>query len=174
MDLSRFAGSRWHLGMWLSLPILLILAVTIPTLMLQRAAEHALATRQVLMGDIPTLEARVTKVEALLDRVTPPSSQMDRAREEATRRLDQAAKDSGLTVRSLKLETELVDVGGCPAVGITANVQGPLQALVKWLDAAQKPGLLIGVQSIRLKALGLPPNEPFTADISLLLFLRKS
>ena len=156
MDLGRFMRSRLQLGLWLGVPVLLILAATIPSLLVLHNAREGLRKRQVLMEATPALEVRLRKASDLLTRVTPPAAQIGSATETATRRLDQAAQLSGLTLR------------------FTATVQGSLRSVVKWLDEVQKPGLLFSVYSSSLQALAQPPDETFAGDVVLVLHLRTS
>ena len=174
MDLGRFMRSRLQLGLWLGVPVLLMLMATIPSLLVLRNAREGLRHRQMLMEATPALEVRLRKASDLLMRVTPPAAQIGPATETATRRLDQAALLTGLTLRSVKVEDQSGDVSGFKTLRFTASVQGSLRAVVKWMDEVQKPGLLFSVQSTSLQALAQPPDETFAGDVVLVLHLRTS
>ena len=174
MDLGRFMRSRLQLGLWLGVPVLLILAATIPSLLVLHNAREGLRKRQVLMEATPALEVRLRKASDLLTRVTPPAAQIGSATETATRRLDQAAQLSGLTLRSVNVEDQAGEATGFKTLRFTATVQGSLRSVVKWLDEVQKPGLLFSVYSSSLQALAQPPDETFAGDVVLVLHLRTS
>ena len=174
MDLGRFMRSRLQLGLWLGVPVLLILVATIPSMVVLHNAREGLRQRQELMEATPALEVRLRKASDMLTRVTPPAAQLGPATEAATRRLDQAAQNAGLTLRSVKMDEQPVDVTGFKTLRFTATVQGSLRSVVKWMDEVQKPGLLFSVHSTSLQALAQPPDEGFAGDVVLILYLRAS
>lgn len=174
MDLGRFARSRIQTGLWIGIPLILILLATVPSVLVLREARRGLNLRQALLDEMPVMEARARKTEQLLNSVTPLSGQAAFATEEATRRIDAAAKNSGLSIRSLKVTEGSLQTDGFQTIQMTAQVQGSLRAVAYWLDEVQKPGLLISVQSGGVQALGAPPEEAFAGEITLVLYLRTS
>jgi len=174
MDLSRFMRTRLRLGVWLSLPLVLILGATIPSWMMKAVAERGLRQRQALLDAIPEQEVQARRAETLLESVTPASPQLASARDAVSRRLQDAAVDTALTIRSVKMEDALGQDGDFRTLRITAQIQGSLREVVQWLDRVQKPGLLLSVQTAQFSALGQPPDETFSAEIVLDLYLRAS
>ncbi len=61
MDLGRFMRSRLQLGLWLGVPVLLILVATIPSMVVLHNAREGLRQRQELLEAIPELEVRMRK-----------------------------------------------------------------------------------------------------------------
>lgn len=174
MDLGRFERSRLLFWSWLIVPVALVLVTVAPSMLYLRRQREGLAQRQALLAKIPDLEALTKSVDALLRSATPMADQGAQAAEEATRRLDQAAKNAGLVIRSMKVEDGTVPVEGFHTVRITVQVQGALRSVVQWLHETQKPGLLLSVQGAGLTALSLPPDEAFAGELVLVLYLRKS
>lgn len=174
MDLSRFMRNRVQLGIWLGLPLVLILGATIPSWAVRHAAEKGLRQRQALLDAVPGQESRIRKAEGLLASVTPLHEQATAAREAATRRINEAATGTALTIRAVKVDDATGQDGSFRTVRITTQLQGSLREVVQWLDRVQKPGLLFSVESASFSALSQPPNETFSAEIVLALYLRNT
>jgi hypothetical protein len=173
MDLGRFERSRRQFWLWITVPILLILLATVPSLVYRSHVRQDLRERENVLAGIPATERAAEEIDALVKAVTPSAVRLVETTEAATRRLDQAAKSSGLTVRSLKVSEETVDTDGFKSVRMNVQIQGSLPSVVQWLDALQKPGMLITVQGATLNALSLPPSDEFAGDVALYLRLRK-
>lgn len=175
MDLGRFQRSRLTLGLWLGVPILLVVLTLLPSWIYLRYAHKDLSERQRLMTDVPMVEKLQKEIGTLLKAVTPEAERLLEATEEATRRLDQAAKNAGVTLRSIKVgEGEEQADAEFKSLTILVQLAGPLRAMVQWLDEIQRPGLLIQVQSATLNAVSLPPDQQFAGDVTLIIRLRKS
>lgn len=173
MDLGRFERSRRQFWLWITVPVFLILLVTVPSMVYRSQVRRDLQEREKVLAGIPAAERAAEEVDALVKAVTPSSARLVEATEAATRRLDQAAKLTGLTVRALKVSEETLDTEGFKSVRLNVQIQGSLPAVVQWLDALQKPGMLISVHGATLNALSLPPSDEFAGDVALYLRLRK-
>lgn len=173
MDLGRFERSKVQFWLWITVPLLLLLLATLPSLLYRAHLRRDLERRQNTLAEIPAAERAVRGIDELLKAVTPSSAQQAEATESATRRLDQAAQVSGLTVRALKVSEEVDDRGAFRSVRMSVQIQGSLPAVVQWFDEVQKPGMLMSVQGASLNALNLPPSDEFAGDVTLYLRLRK-
>lgn len=174
MDLGRFERSRLLFWSWIAVPILIAAALLVPTVVYLGHQRDRLDLRRSLLGRIPDLEAQTKSIDGLLRSVTPTRELGPQAAEEATRRLDQAAKNAGLTLRSMKVEDGMGSADHFDTIRITVQVQGALRSVVRWLHEAQKPGLLLSVQGASLTALSMPPDETFSGELVLMLYLRKT
>lgn len=173
MDLGRFERSRFQFWTWILLPVVLMIAVTLPSYLYRLHVRRQLDEYQRLLAAVPATERVVRDVESLLKSVTPASTRVAEATEGATRRLDEAAKAAGLTLRALKVGEDVTTDGGFTSVRLGVQIQGGLPAVVQWMDDVQKPGMLISVQAATLNALSLPPTDSYSGDITLYLRLRK-
>jgi hypothetical protein len=172
MDLGFFESSRLRFWLWLCIPALVAVAVTAATMVWLHQERKNLAERQALLADLPLIEVQVRKTEALLKSVSPVASQMAQATDGVSRRLDQAAQRAGLTVRSVKFGENGTSAEGLATLQISVQIQGPFRAVVQWLDEIQKPGILVSVKQAELLALSLPPDDTFTGDVVLMVYLR--
>lgn len=174
MDLGRFMSGRLRLGLWLGVPVLLMLAVTLPTYIMLDSAKKELRLHQDLQEMLPDLESRSRKADQLLTSVTAPIKDSVQATDDVTRRINDAAANSSLVVRSLKVDDTLGQAGTFRTVRITTQLQGSLRDLVRWLDQVQKPGLLISVRSAYVNALAAPPDETVSGEFVFAVYLRGS
>lgn len=174
MDLGRFERSRAQFWLWIGVPLALLAVAGLPSVLYLRHAERALSERQVLQAAVPRLQEQVLKADDLLERVTPSEARMSEARDAASRRLDDAARRAGLTVRSVKVEENIEEEESLRTARITMQVQGSLPALVQWLDDVQKPGLLISVEEAGIHALANPPADALSGAFTFVLHLRPS
>jgi hypothetical protein len=172
MDLGFFESSRLRFWLWVSVPAVVVIAVTVASVAWLRQARQGLEERQALLADLPLLEVQVRKADALLKSVTPSAAQSALATEAVSRRLDQIAKNAGLTVRSVKFGESGEAFAGLVTLKVSVQIQGPLRAVVQWLDEIQKPGVLLGVGQAELTALSRPPDDTFTGDVALVVYLR--
>ena len=172
MDLGLFESSRLRFWLWLATPVVVVAAVTVFSLGWLRQERRGLEARRVLADDLPMLEVQVRKADALLKSVALASDQTVAATEAVSRRLDEAARNAGLTIRSMKFGESTESVGGLVALKVAIQVQGPLRGVVQWLDEIQRPGLLLGVVQADLAALALPPDDTFSGDVVLRVYLR--
>lgn len=174
MDLGRFMSSRLRLGLWLGLPVVLMLAVTVPTYLMLSAAKKELRLHQEMQELLPDLESRCRKADQLWKMVTAPLRDSVMATDEVTRRINEAVANSSLVVRSVKVDDTVGQAGAFRTVRITTQIQGSLRDLVQWLDRVQKPGLLISVQSASISAMAAPPDKTVNAEFVMAVYLRKS
>lgn len=174
MDLGRFMSSRLRLGLWLGLPVVLMLAVTVPSHFMLASAQKELRLYQGLQEVMPDLEMRTRKAEQLLKSVTPPLRDAVLATDEVTRRINESVANSSLMVRSVKVDDQVGQAGAFRTVLISTQLQGSLRDLVQWLDRVQKPGLLISVQSAHINALAAPPDETVSGEFVMAVYLRTS
>jgi hypothetical protein len=172
MDLGFFESSRLRYWLWICVPALVAVAVTVGSMAWVHRERKGLEARQALLADLPLLEVQVRKAEELLKSTTPAGDRTAQGTEAVTRRLDQAAQKAGLTLRSVKFGETGQAAGGFVSGKITVQIQGPLRAVVQWLDEIQKPGVLLGVGQAELLALSLPPDDTFSGEISLMVYLR--
>ena len=172
MDLGLFESSRLRFWLWISTPVVVAVAVTVLSLAWLHRERLGLEARRGLAEDLPTLEVQTRKAEALLTSVTLASDQAVAATEAVSRRLDEAAKNAGLAIRSVKFGESAETVAGLVALKVNIQVQGPLRGIVQWLDEIQRPGLLLGVVQADLSALALPPDDTFSGDLVLRVYLR--
>lgn len=172
MDLGLFESSRLRFWLWISTPVVVAAAVTALSWAWLRQERLGLEARQVLADDLPMLEVQTRKADALLKSVTLASDQTVAATEAVSRRLDEAAKNAGLAIRSMKFGESTESVAGLVALKVNIQVQGPLRGVVQWLDEIQRPGLLLGVVKADLAALALPPDDTFSGDVVLRVYLR--
>ena len=174
MDLGRFERSRLQFWLWITVPLLLMVLTTVPSMVYLHLVRRDLQARQDLLAQVPAAEKRLRSAQDVLRAVTPVSTQLTEATEEATRRLDRAAKGAGLTIRSLKVAQGVEEEEGFTTANISVQLQGPLPAVVRWLDDVRKPGLLLSVREATLNSLGPSPDEEFSGDITVRLRLRKT
>lgn len=174
MDLGRFMSSRLRLGLWLGLPVVLMLVVTVPTQLMLGAAQQELRVHQQLRDLLPDLESRTVKADRLLKSITPLLRDTVLATDEVTRRINESVENSSLVVRSVKVDDTVGQAGVFRTVRITTQLQGSLRDVVQWLDRVQKPGLLISVRSTHINSLAAPPDESVSAEFVLAVYLRAS
>ena len=172
MDLGYFESSRLRYWLWICVPALLAVVATAGSLAWMRLERKGLEARQALLADLPVLEVQVRKAEDLLKSTTPSGARTAQGTEAVTRRLDQAAQHAGLTLRSVKLGETGQAGGGFVSEQITVQLQGSLRGVVQWLDEIQKPGVLLGVGQVELLALSVPPDDTFSGEVALLVYLR--
>lgn len=174
MDLGRFMSSRFRLGLWLGLPVALMLVVTVPSHFMLVSAQKELRLCRDLQEIVPDMEMRTRKAEQLLKSVTPPLWDSVLATDEVTRRINESVANSSLVVRSVKVDDQVGQAGTFRTVRITTQLQGSLRDLVQWMDRVQKPGLLISVQSAHINALAAPPDETVSGEFVMAVYLRTS
>ena len=174
MDLGRFMSSRLRLGLWLGLPVALMLVVTVPSHFMLVSAQKELRLCRDLQEIVPDMEMRTRKAEQLLKSVTPPLWDSVLATDEVTRRINESVANSSLVVRSVKVDDQVGQAGTFRTVRITTQLQGSLRDLVQWMDRVQKPGLLISVQSAHINALAAPPDETVSGEFVMAVYLRTS
>lgn len=172
MDLGYFESSRVRYWLWICVPALLAMVATAGSLAWVRQERKGLEARQALLADLPLLEVQVRKAEERLKSVTPSGVRTAQGTEAVTRRLDQAAQRAGLTLRSVKLGETGQASGGFVSEQIAVQIQGSLRAVVQWLDEIQKPGVLLGVGQADLLALSVPPDDTFSGEVTLIVYLR--
>ena len=172
MDLGLFESSRLRFWLWLSLPAVVAVAVTAVSWAWMHQERRGLDARQARLDDLPLLEVQVRKTDALLKSVTPAASQAGLITEAVSRRLDQTAKTAGLTIRSVKFGESGAPAAGLVALKVSVQIQGPLRAVVQWLDEIQKPGVLLSISEAELTALSQSSDEMFAGDLTLLVHLR--
>lgn len=172
MDLGFFESSRLRFWLWICVPAAAVIAVTGVSMAWLHQERQALKERQALLADLPLIEVQVRKTEALLKAATPVASQSAQGTETVSRRLDQAAQNAGLTVRSVKFGESGAAAGGFLAQRISVQIQGSLRSVVQWLDEIQKPGILLGVGKAEFTALSLPPDDMVAGDVLLIVYLR--
>lgn len=172
MDLGFFESSRLRFWLWLVVPAVAALGVTMGSAAWLHQERHALETRRALLDDLPLLEVQVRKAEELLKSATPSGARTAQGAEAITLRLDQAAKQAGVTLRSVKFEEMGAASGGFVSGKIAVQIQGSLRAVVQWLDDVQKPGVLLSVAQAELSALGQPPDDTFSGELKLIAYLR--
>jgi hypothetical protein len=174
MDLGFFESSRLRFWLWIWVPAVVVVAVTVASMTWLHREHRGLVERQALLADLPMLDVQVRKTDAVLKSATPAAAQAAQATEELTRRLDQIAKNAGLAVRAVKFGESAPAEGGLVALQVSVQIQGPLRAVVQWLDEIQKPGVLLAVGQAELLALSLPPDETVTGDLTLVIYLRST
>lgn len=174
MDLGIFQTQRWSMGVWIAVPLLLIAAASATTTMMRSAARQALAQREALLSELPDLEQRVERANALLQRVTATSARQGEKIQDATKRLDESAARAGLTIRMLKVVDGVESKGAYRVATFQVQAEGSLKALVLWLDQVQKPGLLMSIRSASINSNIPITTGLYSADLTIELRLRAS
>ena len=172
MDLGFFESSRLRFWLWIAVPPVVAVVVTVGSMLWLQQERDGLEKRQALLADLPMLEVQVRKADALLKSITPGANQTPVAAEAVSRRVEQAAKNAGLTIRSLKFGEGGEAAGGLAAFKVAIQVQGPMRAVVQWLDEIQKPGVLLGLGQADWTALSAPPDDIYAGDLTFVIYLR--
>ena len=172
MDLGYFVSSRLRFWLWISIPAALATVVTALSMVWLHQERQGLIERQALLADLPLIEVQVRKIEVLLKSATPAADRIAQTTDAVARRLDQAAKKAGLTVRSVKVGESGGVAEEFVTLRISVQIQGSLRSVVQWLDEVQKPGFMLSVNQANLTALSLPPDDTFAGDVALIVYLR--
>lgn len=93
------------------------------------------------------------------------------ASDETTRRINQAATLSGFAIRSLSVEKGTTETDGFKTLRVAVQGQGPLVSTIRLLAELQKPGLLLRVETMKLTALSLPPDDVVGGEFTFVLYL---
>ncbi|MCZ7592000.1 MAG: hypothetical protein M5U15_07505 [Kiritimatiellae bacterium] len=174
MDLGIFQGRRGAFWVWVSVPLLLIVAATLTTGIMQRSARHELDTLRADLALLPDLEQRVQRAAAILQHATPTFAHRVERTQEATRRLDESAAENQVTIRSLKVLDEIRSEGDFSVVTFRVQAEGKLKAVALWLDQVQKPGLLLSVRAGSLSCNVPVTTGVYSVDFTIELRLRAS
>ena len=174
MDAGRFEQSRRRFWLWIATPVVLMVVAGLPSCLHLRHARQALADRQALLAAAGPLEERLRSLDALMKSVVADAGHGAEAADETTRRINDAATRSGFVIRSLSVEKGTTESEGFKTLRVAVQGQGSLSATIHWLAALQKPGLLLRVETMKLMALGLPPDDTVGGEFTLVLYLSAS
>jgi hypothetical protein len=171
MDAGRFEQSRRRFWVWMATPVVLIALAGFTSRLYLQHTRRVLAERLALLAAAGPLEERLRSLDALLKNVVAESGRGAETADETTRRINQAATQSGFVIRSLNVEKETAAAEGFAAQRIAVQGQGSLAATIRWLAELQRPGLLLRVETIKLTALSLPPDDTVGGEFTLVLYL---
>lgn len=174
MDLGRFERSRLQFSLWIALPLFLMAVTTIPSVFYLRHLQKDLAARKAVFDLLPAAELRARAASRVLKTVTLDAGRPSEGTDDATRRIDQAAKNAGVTVRALRFGEAPEEDAHFKTYLLIVEFNGTLRAVVQWLDEIQKPGLLFTIREASVNAYAAPPNEQYGGSVKLLLRLRKA
>lgn len=174
MDAGRFEQSRRRFWLWIATPIAIMVVAGLPSWLYLRHARQVLVDRQALLAAAEPLDGRLRSLDALLKGVVADAGRGAEAADEATRRVNKAATQSGFAIRSLSVEKETAETEGFTTLRIAVQGQASLSATIRWLAELQKPGLLLRVETIKLTSLSLPPDETVNGEFTLVLYLSPS
>ena len=172
MDLGRFERSRVRFWMWIAVPLALIVVACLPSWHHLARCRQQLAQRTALVAALAPLEERLATTESVLKKAVAEPDRGAEAVDQATRRINHAAQISGFVIRALNVDKASAVTEGFRVLRIAVSGQGALPAVVRWLSDLQAPGLMLRMESAKVTALSLPPDDTVSAEFTLAIYVR--
>lgn len=172
MDLGRFEHSRVRFWVWITAPVVLIVAACLPSWRYLEVSRQRLTQRATLAAALAPLEVRLGTVESTMKKVVADADRGTEAVDRVTKSINHAAQLSGFTIQSLNVDKASPATEGFRVLRIAVIGQGALPAIIRWLSELQSPGLMLRVEAAKLTALSLPPDDTATAEITFAIYVR--
>lgn len=168
MDLGMFRGGKAGFWAWVVGPLALMAVVYLPAMLYGRHLNRICDQRTAVLQSIPEMNRQLQRATDTLKRFVPFSAVASDGGADLNQRIQKAAQQHGVGIRSLT--TEKGDGGGRSGIAygtVTLQGEGVLAAVINLLDDLQKPESLCHVDAVRLKVMTWEPERIYSSDIVL-------
>lgn len=168
MDLGMFRGGKAGFWAWVVGPLALMAVVYLPAMLYGRHLNKTCDRRTAVLQSIPEMNRQLQRATDTLKRFVPFSGVATDGGAELNQRIQKAAQQHGVGVRSLTTEKgDGVSHSGIAYGTMTLQGEGALASVISLLDELQKPESLCRVDAIRLKVMTWEPERIYSSDIVL-------
>lgn len=167
MDAGLFLRSKLRLGLWIGVPLALVILLLSSVSTYTRRIESLRKETTSLTGILPEMEARLGSAQALISRFALPSKGGTDVSEIVRRRVTEAAGASRFSIDSLSVTRSAPDASAARIVTASVAGGGGLEELISFLNQAQGGEHLVVVESAVVRASPLIADTMYSADLVL-------
>jgi hypothetical protein len=175
MDVAVFVSSRRRMWAWLTVPVVLTVAVHISVRAYVAQATRTLRQRSEMAMELPQMEERLKAVRAALEKFALPRREDLDTAELLKSRVSETARQSGFSIDSLSVEqptdASALARGAIPFMTMRIEGQSPLAGVVRLVNEMQTTGGLVAVDAASLKIMGLVTSPSYNTELTLRCYL---
>lgn len=164
MDVGRFIRRKTELWAWLAGPVLVIWLLHAGILLFHLIGESRLAGLEAHADIVPRLAGTLVRVDRHIEAFHRLGDQPAEAMQRATRILDNAEKESGFVINSVRAENPApAPQGGLKSIQVSVIGTGNLAEIVRFLGIVQQPVYLIDVEKADLNVMARERGTIYSA-----------
>ncbi len=164
MSKPKIRAFRFELAICIGAPIVVLLAIAIPGASHIRTVKNDILQRKALLDEIPVIEHRLSVANQVMAPYRVKNGGKDKSGE-LSQQVNKAALDEGIKVKAVNAEkVALPESPYSLDYRVSMSGEGGLGAMVRMMDALDRPGQCIRVSSVRLRAKTIIPRPVYDAD----------
>jgi hypothetical protein len=169
MDLGLFRRDKTVVWAWVVIPALATGVSLYALSVFGNAIDQQIEGRRALAGIAPQINARLAMAkDVLIGYGIAPPGKASELTELLGARLNEAAQRHNFAIDSSRIdEVEPSGKGKDRVFRLSVRGEGPLQAVMQFIDDLQSPQSLVAVESVRLKVRQLAPELVYDAELAL-------
>ncbi len=166
MDLGLLRRSRVRYWVWMLAPVAVAVLVHVGTVLYARHATAGLSQRQAMAAALPELAQALDRANGCLGRFPGLSVGAAAARGALSTQVTETAQRHGVVINSLRVGNP--ETGGVTgSLPVQVDGEGPLSAVLRFLDGLSRPDVLFSVESVAVKISRFSPVPIYSCEVQL-------